>query len=419
MKKNLILASLLALLLVVTWLLTEKNIFSETPLAENQIQKALESAKRIKLPNAELNEIAGVWRLEDSELARADYLLELHKSLEQLKVSRVISGKDASEFFTSPLKIEIDKQEITFGDISATGESFYLQVSGSRDVFVIDLQEMASLAMADDDNLLQREKYNRLRDLISLPSFRWREKRLAALTQFVSFKSWKAGEYELNVAKVTSKPWGMTIMQALQAGISSLEVAGNIIKEKPKKHASMEDWSFTLEDESVAVWEFYQHPDLELIYVWIPRLSKGYPLDQGSSDFIRGFVPKLINKPFTLSIYPELLTTAQLQEGSDVWSVNLGREGWNSDRPINEKNAQAILEFFSSKQHFDSLSLLGSKDCEKIQSGARFKLKVNNDLWGILPVKGALIFLECTTHVALSWSLPLESSMDFATLRVK
>lgn len=417
MKKNFLLASLLSALLAVTWLLTEKKVFEATPITEKLLQEALTNARRIKLPNAELSEEKGVWRLTDGEMARADYLQELHKSLEQLKVSRTIKSSNTEEFFTNPVLINLGQTEVIIGDLTATGESFYLKISGGKDVSVVDLQQMGSLAMADDDNLLQREKYNRLRDLILLPAPRWREIRLVALTQFVAFKNWQASDYFLSVGEVTNKPWGMAIIKALQAGISSLEVSGNIINEKPKKHSKIDDWVFTLDDQSLAVWEFYNHPDVELIYVWIPRLGKGYPLDQGSSDFIKGFVPKLINKPFQLTIYPQISDSAELIEGNEKWDMTLENGEWISNKAINKENAHSMLAFFSKNENFDYLSLLSAKDCQKIQDGANFKVKIQDDIWGVLKVKGALVFLECSTRIALGWSLPLDSSMDFASLR--
>lgn len=422
MKKNLWLLGILCGVLFLTWLITEQHIFSSTPVIETEFAQSIKSAKRILLPNAELAEVEGVWRLRDGEIARADYLQELHRSLEQIKVSKTITldaGKTTVEYFSAPVTIKLDDHEYIIGDLSATGESFYFTAKGSQGIYLVDLNEMGSVAVADSQNLLQREKYHRLRDLIQVSENGWRERRLAALTQFGSFRSWRSGEYSLIAAELKAKPWGELLVQALQAGIASLEVQGNVLKERPAKHASVGDWVFTLEDGSEASWEFFEHPTLELVYVWIPRLKKAYPLGQTSSDFLKDFIPRLIDRPFPLTLHPTPLSEAQLSEGKDQWkvSVNARDEKTFSPASIDVTAGETLLHFFRSQQNFDSLTLLAPKDCQRMLVGMRFGFKTPDMSWGILPVPGALVFLECSTSIALSWGLDRDSQMDIKTLR--
>ena len=423
MKKNAWLLGILVALIVITWLVTERKIFESVPTVQAQLKAEVENLRQLRLPAAELSQDSeGVWRSSDGEVVRAEYLQELHKNLEQFKISRTFAARDippgSNPYFNSAVHVGINQLKLVIGDLTPTGDGFYFTIDGHSEVYLMDLQEMSSQAVGDTDNILQREKYNRMMDLIQLSTPRWREKRLAALVRFGSFREWRSGEYSLDILQLRDKPWATVIFSALQAGIASLEVEGAIVTQKPAKQTKLDNWSFVLEDNSEASWEFYEHPSLQLIYVWIPRLGKGYPLNQASSDFLRDFTPRLIKKSFSITIHPAPIETARLQEGEDQWIVAPNRV-FTPDT-IEQTHANNLLDFFSTKQTFDHLSLVTKRDCLKLRDGARYQVSLgseNEDIWGVLPVKGGLIFLECQTGIALGWSTPLDSSLDFATLR--
>lgn len=426
MKQNLWLSAILAALLGITWLVTEKQVLEEIPPAQTALRNALVNAKRISLPEAKLLQDASrVWRTSDGEVVRAEYLQELSKMIEQIKVAKALSprelgsGKDA--FFTNSHRIGLDDFELVLGDLTPTGESFYFTVTGAEEVYLADLQEMASAAVADTDNLLQREKYHRFIDLVTLPEARWKENRLGALTQFGSFKAWKSGELSLVISELKGRPWAELILSSFQRGIASLTVQGPILKSRPAKHARIEDWVFTLEDGTQASWEFYDHPSLELIYVWIPRLGKAYPLSQESSDFLKSFLPRLMPQSFPLVLSSAPATSLRLQEEGQVWTVLEGpdRKLQFSPSTINAADAELVLDFFTTKQTFDHLTLLSPRDCQKLTAGARLKVITPEATWALLPVKGGSVFLECQAGIAIGWGKPENSALNFNSLRMK
>lgn len=424
MKRNLLLGGVLALLLGVTWLVTEKKAFEHLPPAEAALQEALQSPQRYQLPNVTLTQQGQVWVNSEGEMVRAERLQEFHHSLEQFHVSKTIpseeGGLEAAAYFGQGLTFTVGKRQFVLGDIAPTGESFYFKVEGLPGVHLVDLNQMGSALVSDENRILQQEKYHRLRDLLQLPSARWRENRLVMLGQFGEFRQWSAGKFVLNAEEVSSHPWGHVLLEALQAGLSSLEVAGKTLDHPPTKRAGLDDWVFVLGDKSELRWEFYQHPDLELVYVWIPKQQKAYPLSQDSSDFLRELLPRLINRPLPLTIHPVPLDRVKLTEAGQAWvGVRKGQGMEFTPEGINAKRASELVKFFYTPQSFDYVTLLAADECARLKQGARFQVDWENEHWGVLPIQGGLVFLQCEAHVALTWSLPLDSSLDFATLRLK
>ena len=244
MKKNLLLLALLASLLGLTWILTESGVLSSKSRLEELLVDALKNPQRIELPMAELYSKDGVWLTGAGEVARAEVLDEWHKSMEAIHIARVIPKPPVKkDFFTQEIRFTIDDQIFEFGDIAPSNDSFYLSVPGDPDVYVVDLYDMGSMAVADDEKVLLQEKYQRLRDLLLYPEDRWREERLLPLVRMAGFSHWEKGELMLDGNELKDRPWGIVVMNAFSAGLQSLVVKGPIMNQKPTGISLLEPWT--------------------------------------------------------------------------------------------------------------------------------------------------------------------------------
>lgn len=406
MKKNLILFIVFAVLLTLTWLLTEGHLSPRRPQLERELQAVLENPTRIELPAVELKvDKQGVWRTGSGEVARAEMLDEWHKSMEGLKIERVIEApQNKKEFFSSGFEFSISEKKFLWGDLSPSGDSFYLGSPNDPDVYVVDLNQVGSLAVADDENNLLRAKYFRLKDLLSAPENLWREERLLALLQFASFEEWKKGDLSLNGARIASRYWGQEIMQAFVAGLQSLTVKGAILEQKPLQPSRVTPWVFTLNGGEKVRWEFFKHPQVDVLYVWVPHLSRAYPVDEASSSLLSQFPERLIQRPFQM----------QLSDGQEVISIRVkGKEVPENNR------TKLVRDFYKTKQNFSVLSLLSQSECELLSRNQPFEVRVGEVTYVWRRMQEAWAILDCETGLAFTWSIPFQSDLDFVSLEGK
>ncbi|MFP5491112.1 MAG: hypothetical protein ACLGG0_06405 [Bacteriovoracia bacterium] len=403
MKKILLLVGILGLLLTLTWVLTESGWMDKKSNLEKVMAKSLQNPQKFNLPAAELTMSEGVWRTGSGEIARAEVLEELHRSLESLTIARVISdAPDRNEFFGEGLKFSVDDQTFEWGSMAPSGDSFFLGLVGDPNVYVVDLRAMGSFAMADEEKVLLQSKYQRLRDLLLYPEDRWREERLLPLLQFAQFLNWEKGELKLDSLVLSKRPWGKAAMNAFLAGLQSLKVKGNILNQAPLKKSKIQPWFFTLHNGAKISWEFYEHPNLDLIYVWLPHLKKAYPLDQESSEFIGRFPERLVSKSFSMvlgepGVKPEIVENKQ-------------------QVTVESEASKALTRFMQTAQTFEILSLITGKDCQELARTSVIQLKTQGIEYAWRRVSSGWAILDCETGLTWTWSLPLESPMDFATL---
>jgi hypothetical protein len=403
MKKILFLTLTLGILLTLTWALTESGWFEKKSNLEMVLAESLKNPKKFTLPAAQLSMTEGVWRIGSGEIARAEVLEELHRSLEALTIARVIEDAPVrAEFFGEGLTFSVDGRTFEWGSMAPSGDSFFLGLVGDANVYVVDLRAMGSFAVADEEKVLLQAKYQRLRDLLLYPEDRWREERLLPLLQFAHFLKWEKGELKLDSLLLSKRPWGKTAMDAFLAGLQSLRVKGNILTEVPLKKSKILPWTFTLHNGEKITWEFYEHPHLDLFYVWLPHLKKAYPLDQESGDFITRFPERLVSRSFSM-ILGEPGVKPEIRENKQP--VVLVSEA-----------SKALIRFMQTSQTFEILSLISGKDCQELASTSVFQLKIQGIEYAWRRVSSGWAILDCETGLSWTWSLPLESPMDFATL---
>jgi hypothetical protein len=402
MKKNLLLLAMLVSLLGLTWILTESGVFSSKSRLEELLVDALKNPQKIELPMAELYSKDGVWLTGAGEVARAEVLDEWHKSMEAIHIARVIPKPPVKkDFFTQDIRFTIDDQVFEFGDIAPSNDSFYLSVPGDPDVYVVDLYDMGSMAVADDEKVLLREKYQRLRDLLLYPEDRWREERLLPLLRLAGFSHWEKGELMLDGNELKDRPWGLVVMKAFSAGLQSLNVKGPIMTQKPTGISLLEPWTFIQSDGSKSVWEFYQHKSLDLVYVWVPHLGKAYPLDEPSSTLLKFFPERLMDKMFQMTFNPIKETATFHVAGKLV------------------AESKVVQQFLQSEQTFNQLTLMSEEDCQLLEKQSRFEVRIGSLHYGFRRLDKAWNILDCENGLSWMWSVPLESQMDFASLGAK
>lgn len=406
MKKNLFLFVGLVALVSLTWVLTESGWLSNTPRLEELLVQSLKNPQRIELPAAELYVKDGVWLTGAGEVARAEVLDEWHKSMEAIHIARVIEKpENKKEFFTQELRFTIDEQIFEFGDLAPSNDSFYLSVPGDPDVYVVDLYDMGSMAVADDEKVLLQAKYQRLRDLLQYPEDRWREERLLPLLRLSGFSHWEKGELRLDGNELKDRPWGLAVMKAFSAGLQSMLVKGPIMSQKPTGISLLEPWNFIQSDGSTSTWEFYQHNSLNLVYVWVPSLGKAYPLDEPSSTLIKFFPERLIDRLFQMNFNP----------AKDSAVFHVAGKLVKTETP----KSKAVQQFLLSEQTFNQLSMLSEEDCRVLEKRASFMAQIGTLHYAFRRLEKGWNILECDTGLSWTWSVPLESQMDFATLESK
>jgi hypothetical protein len=400
MKKNFALIGLLVALLGLTWLITESGLLDSRPSLEVVLQKALVNPQEMELPMALLKVEQGVWRTGGGEIARAEILDEWHNSLLGIQVARTIEHVESRKaFFSQDLRFRIDDAVFEFGDLVPTGDAFYLGVVGDPHVYVVDLTQMGSLAVADEQGVLQQAKYQRLRDMLLFPEDGWRDTRLMALLQLNHFASWDRGHKVYEAKVLGALPWGKVVLDGMSANLRSLVVRGSIMAEEPKLKVIGAPWRFVLNDGSSMTWKFYQHPSLDLVYVWVPERGKAYPLDEESSFHVKKFPAPLIGRMFNMTFNPEVLPVAFSVKG----------------KPVSNARSREVENFLKTEQTFLELHLVDDK-CEMQAGKAKFVSQIGSLNYAWVRHEKEWRIFECAQGVEWRWKVPLDSGLDFATL---
>ena len=403
MKKNLLLTGVVLALLAITYLLTESAwLEARDPLAE-RLGAALRSARSFSLPQARLNLVEGQWYTGAGDLARADLLEEWHRSLERLRVREVIAApEERASFFTDNLEFAIDDTVFEWGGLAPSQESFYLGIKGEAPVYLVDLQQLSSLAMADDDKVLQVAKYQRLRDLLIYPELGWREHRLLALAQLPSLLRFQKGEIVLESEVLELSALGEAGKDALSAGLMSLTVAGATHHEKPIKLKELFRWRLEEKIGKSREWIFYDYPQGGSLLLWDEGLARGWTLAAESGSYVQRFPERLVDKTLSLTLLEDTTKLRYRRNGTEL-------EGLPRQHAV-------IAKFLSSAQRFELLTAVSKLECLQLARSANFETQTDAQTLAWRKSKEAWLILDCEAGLGLSWSLPLDSALDFAKL---
>jgi len=400
MKRNLQLIALLLGLLGITWVITESGWLDSRSKLEIALKAALANPREIELPLAFLKVQQGVWRTAEGEIARAEILDELHNSLAGIQIAREIEHVESRKaFFSNELRFRIDDHVFEFGDLVPSNDGFYLGMVGDPKVYVVDLTQMGSLAVADENGLLQQAKYQRLRDLLLFPEDGWRDSRLTALLELNQFASWDRGQKSYVAHELTQLPWGKVVLDGFSANLRSLVVRGSILQEVPKTKKLPGVWNFKLTDGKSLTWEFYEHPSLDLIYVWVPQRARAYPLDEESSFHVKRFPAPLIGRMFNMTFNPQVETPEFTRAGKAV---------------VNERT-KLVENFLKTEQTFSELRLVDEL-CEEQIKEAKFKVRIGSLNYAWVRQEKEWRIFDCAHGVEWRWKVPLDSGLEFANL---
>lgn len=392
MKKILLLSGILVALLGLTWLLTESGQFDQSFEIEKKLQAALRNPTQYKLPQATLRYQDSHWQSSKGIVLRAELLDELHRSLESIKIHRVMKNPPEREsFFTNNLIVHINELELQVGDMSPAMDSFYLSLKGDPDVYVMDLNELGSMAVGDNENVLRQAKYQRMTDLLKFPEHGWQETRLFYILRRSGFQLFAKAQIRLDPVLLSKRFWGSEVIKSFVAGLQSLEILGEIKDEKPLGINVIENWSLTQADGSVEEWQFFQHPQVDLIYVWIESLKKAFPLNEASSDLVKAFPERLIDKPTLMQL--------KAPEESLVFTPALG-DAW----------ARLLREFLETKQSYDLITI--HPGCQSESGGV--EMRINQIKYQLQRTMESWLIRDCESGIQWTYRLPKDSPLDFS-----
>ncbi len=392
MNKIVLLGLILCSLLGVTWLLTESGQFDQSYEIEKKLQAALKSPNLYKLPQATLRFEDSHWQNAKGIVLRAELLDELHRSLESIKIHRVIKNPPEREsFFANNITVQINDLELQWGEMSPSMDSFYLSLKGDPDVYVMDLNELGSMAVGDNENVLRQAKYQRMTDLLNFPEHGWQETRLFYVLRRSGFQHFNKGSINLDPVKLSQRFWGNEVIKKFVAGLQSLELLGEIQTSKPKGITVFENWKLAQPNGIIDDWQFFHHPQVDLIYVWVESLQKAFPLNEASSDLVKVFPERLIDKPFIM----------QLKSPEEVLSFTPS---------LNPEAQDVFNEFLSSKQNYDLLTV-HSGCSEKVEG---VEMSINQIKYQLRRTHESWLIQDCETGVQWTYLLPKESPLDFS-----
>jgi hypothetical protein len=392
MRNIALLSVALSLLLILTWVMTESGIWDKKTILESKLEAVLKNPTRYQLPLAQLEFKNGFWQSSQEIPLRAELLEELHRSLESIRISRVISSPpDYQDFFSQGSRFVINDVEFLWGDLSATGDSFYLGLKDNPDVYVVDLTQLGSLAVGDSQNVLLHAKYQRLRDLLHFPEHGWQERRLFSILRIPGFKIFEKGPLRVDSEVWSKRPWGGALKSFFISALHSLEVMGEIRREKPQTMSLIEPWVLTFDNGETLKLEFFPHPDLAITYVWIESLQRAYPLNPESSEVIQTFPERVRETPFALSLNPNSSPLGLTPE-------------------LSSEKRENLEKFFNLSPYFDLLTL--TSDCSVPQK--HLAVSVEGVIYHLWRREESWVMMDCEAQVQWLYRIPRDSVLDFS-----
>jgi hypothetical protein len=173
MKKNLILAIVLVLGLVFTYLFQEKNFFTKSVLLFSKIEVLNLSTTKVNI-NLMENEFKTSSNLVVSAKKWQDFLEWLNSITIE---SEFDENKNYSNFFSNPIKFSVNKVEYVVGDLHPNSEFFYLKKSNDPKIMVARFDRPA-LTMSEDEEQLDRDRYLSFINFLTQDEMIWIEPQL-------------------------------------------------------------------------------------------------------------------------------------------------------------------------------------------------------------------------------------------------
>lgn len=173
MKKNLLLAAVLGILLVITYFVQEKRVESE--YAAERIEGKVISGEvtSLKLPHVEAKKKDGQWWSGDQLLSHNKFK-QIEEKLNDLKMVKTLKGK-WEQVAENPLDFEVNSTPWSLGDFSLDKSSFYLKAGDKMGLAFIDAEGNSMGTSAEE---IEMAKLAELKNLLSTPLEAMKEKQL-------------------------------------------------------------------------------------------------------------------------------------------------------------------------------------------------------------------------------------------------
>ena len=196
MKKNLSLFFILFILLIGTYYLVEVKPNSQAKI-EDSWKLTVEGMKSLQLMKTQFKETTNGWQDVDGLKPKQDLLLEFSKILASFKFHEFIESQNEAHFFSDPVTVTINELTVTIGDLTATGEKFYLKKAHDSRIYLIPLDQIPSQVIGETEQQLNFNKWVHIRDFILAPKDDWQEKRLAVYDDIGGFDEIRLEDYSL------------------------------------------------------------------------------------------------------------------------------------------------------------------------------------------------------------------------------
>lgn len=236
MKKNLILAGILAALLIVTYFVQEKRVEDnfERELTEGRLLQ--EEMTHIKFPNGlEAKKKGDKWFSNETQLSH-NLLKLLEKKLGTVKEIKGIEGK-WNEAFGKSVNFEVNHKAWAIGDLALDKKSFYVAKEGKVSLAVIDA---GSTEITTNEEELEAMKLNELLGLLNKTPEELKETQLFRFFNLpmerVTIKVEGSLAFELDLKKNETLPppiQGISVHPNISAKLMSLLSQVTIKEELP------------------------------------------------------------------------------------------------------------------------------------------------------------------------------------------
>lgn len=225
MKKNLILAGVLAGLLLLTYFVQEKKAVSDYNESLTKDHLITSGIKRLKIPNVTAMKKGDVWFDGDRRLSYNAFKV-IEKKITEIKKIKDITGEKKT-YFTQPLVIEVNDEIWTLGDLSFDRQGFYLARGEKIMLVMIDGE---STELTQDEAEIAPKKYEELKFQLNKSYDELIEKQLFRFYPDLPMKrvlveAFERLPYELNFEKNETLPApiaGVSVHTGIQKKFHSL-----------------------------------------------------------------------------------------------------------------------------------------------------------------------------------------------------
>jgi hypothetical protein len=418
MKTNIVLLVIFVVLTSLTWYLTEGKKAELIAPEWTAWQESLQQTRTLRLPQTHLKQTSKAWRGEDGQFLRQEYVQELLTQLSSLKPQQFIQtslkAADEAAFLGISKILSTDSMQIQLGELCPSRDCFYVYFPSAQKLWSVDLNQLASKAMADQDQHLNEAKYHRLMDLVTLSSEQWWDRRVTSAFEFKTLRFFQKENLKID-------------FQALPASLKSLFYAEwmslkwlnrkNVFDPDFTKIFRPQDvnWNLIFQDEKAspdsAKISLFKRKDLDLYALAHEKQNTTknpswiYTLDQESSDRLKTFPEKLVREKKYFSLYD---SSVDIEISIDSQKA--------LHKHYTEEQKKSLQNLFTSSQWWSNVTFWEDSRCQENRLKSLTRLTLQGHIWHLEKSLQILRLWNCAASVALEWQIPLESPLNFVNL---